>query len=52
MSANALESISNIRTIKAFAEERGHIARFEEENNEVFEYGRSRAYFVTAFHFA
>ena len=52
MSTNAEESISNIKTVKAFAEEKGHIAKFEEANIEVFEHGRARAYFWAGFFFA
>ena len=52
MSASAEESISNVKTVKAFAEERGHIAKFEDVNTEVFEYGRARAYFWAVFFFA
>ena len=52
MSSSAEESISNMKTVKAFAEERGHVTRFEKSNWDVFEFGRSRAYFWAAFFFS
>ena len=52
MSSSAEESISNMKTVKAFAEERGHITRFEKSNWDVFEFGRSRAYFWAVFFFS
>ena len=52
MSANVEESLTNIKTVKAFAEEKGHVQRFEKSNWEVFEFGRTRAYFWAIFFFA
>ena len=52
MSATVEESLSNIKTVKAFAEEKGHVEKFEKANWEVFEFGRSRAYFWALFFFA
>ena len=52
MSTSAEESLSNIKTVKAFAEERGHVTRFENANWDVFEHGRSRAYFWAVFFFS
>ena len=52
MSANVEESLTNIKTVKAFAEEKGHVKRFEKSNSEVFEFGRTRAYFWAIFFFA
>ena len=52
MSATVEESLSNIKTVKAFAEEKGHITKFEKANWEVFEFGRSRAYFWALFFFS
>ena len=52
MSANVEESLTNIKTVKAFAEEKGHVLRFEKSNWEVFEFGRTRAYFWAIFFFA
>ena len=49
MSNAAEESISNAKTVKAFAEEQGHIDRFDKTNWEVFDHGRARAYFWAAF---
>ena len=52
MSATVEEALSNIKTVKAFAEEKGHITKFEKANWEVFEFGRSRAYFWALFFFS
>ena len=52
MSTEIEESISNIKTAKAFAEERGHIRRVDKASWDVFEYGRSRAYFWAVFFFS
>ena len=51
MSIAAEESVSNIRTVKAFAEERGHAKRFEKANWDVFEHGRGKAYFWAVYFF-
>ena len=52
MSATVEESLTNIKTVKAFAEEKSHVTKFEKANWEVFEHGRSRAYFWALFFFA
>jgi len=52
MSSTAEESISNIKTVKSFAEESGHISKFENASYEVFEHGRTRAYFWSIFFFS
>ena len=52
MSSTAEESISNIKTVKSFAEELGHISKFESASYEVFEHGRVRAYFWSIFFFS
>lgn len=52
MSSTVEESLSNIKTVKAFAEEKGHVEKFEKANWEVFEFGRSRAYFWALFFFS
>jgi len=52
MSSTAEESISNIKTVKSFAEESGHIKKFENASYEVFEHGRTRAYFWSIFFFS
>ena len=49
MSATVEESLSNIKTVKAFAEEKGHVEKFEKANWEVFENGRTRAYLWAVF---
>ena len=52
MSIETEESFSNVKTVKAFAEERGHIKRFDSASWDVFEYGRSRAYFWAVYFFS
>ena len=47
MSNSATEAFSNIRTVKSFAEERGHIERYEKASWDVFEHGRSKAYYFS-----
>ena len=49
MSSNIEESLTNIRTVKAFGEEKGHVRRFEVANWMVFENGRTRAYLWAIF---
>ena len=49
MSNIATESISNIRTVKAFADEEDSALRFAIASQEVFEYGRSKGYFWALF---
>ena len=49
MSNIATESISNIRTVKAFADEEDSALRFSIASQEVFEYGRSKGYFWALF---
>ena len=49
MSSNIEESLTNIRTVKAFGEEKGHVRRFEKANWAVFENGRTRAYLWAIF---
>lgn len=49
MSNIATESISNIRTVKAFADEDNTSLRFAIASQDVFEYGRSKGYFWALF---
>jgi len=49
MSNIATESISNIRTVKAFADEENTSLRFATTSQDVFEYGRSKGYFWALF---
>mmetsp|Transcript_23732 Transcript_23732/g.29496 ORF Transcript_23732/g.29496 Transcript_23732/m.29496 type:complete len:331 (+) Transcript_23732:760-1752(+) len=49
MSNIATESISNIRTVKAFADEQDSSLKFAIASQEVFEYGRSKGYFWALF---
>lgn len=44
MSNIGTESISNIRTVKAFADEEMTVLRFATASQEVFEYGRAKGY--------
>ena len=52
MSTTAEESLSNIKTVKSFAEEVGHIDKFDKASWEVFEAGRTKAYFWAVFFFS
>jgi len=52
MSAVSEETISNIKTVKCFAEEKTHCDQFEKANYEVFEHGRAKAYFFAVFFFS
>jgi len=52
MSAVSEETISNIKTVKCFAEEKTHIGQFDKANYEVFEHGRAKAYFFAVFFFS
>ena len=52
MSGLSEEAISNVKTVKCFAEEANHIEAFSKASYEVFEHGRSKAYFFAVFFFA
>ena len=52
MSGLTEETISNVKTVKCFAEEEKHIEKFQVSNYEVFEHGRARAYFFAVFFFS
>lgn len=49
MSNIGTESISNIRTVKAFADEEMTVLRFAIASQQVFEYGRAKGYFWSIF---
>ena len=49
MSNIGTESISNIRTVKAFADEEMTVLKFAISSQQVFEYGRAKGYFWSVF---
>ena len=51
MSSIGRESISDIRTVKAFANEEMTFLRFASINQSVFEYGRARGYYWAIYFF-
>lgn len=51
MSTIADESLSNIRTVKAFANEQEEIRRFNEHSDQVFKQGNIKAYYASFFGF-
>ena len=44
MSQIGMEAISNIRTVKSFADEEMCLLRFVKANHDVFDYGRAKGY--------
>ena len=51
MSAVAGETLSNIRTVRAFSNEEGEIKRFEAGNREVYRVGRKRTIYTATYEF-
>ena len=51
MSAVAGETLSNIRTVRAFSNEEGEIKRFEAGNREVCRVGRKRTIYTATYEF-
>jgi len=49
MTSDALESFTNIKTVKAFAAEETEIKKFEAQNDKVFHVGIKKALWTASF---
>ena len=49
MTTVAEESWSNVRTVKAFSNERNEVLKFVHDNETVYDLGKEKAYYESAF---